>query len=63
LTGEYYFRTVKPVPYAGRTPHIHFSIKMKGRDRWTTQCYIRGHPGNERDGIWRNIRDPKPATL
>src|SRR5437868_11091578 len=25
-TGEYYFRTVKPVPYPGRTPHIHFAL-------------------------------------
>src|SRR6185436_2506562 len=23
-TGEYYFRTIKPVPYPGRTPHIHY---------------------------------------
>ena len=23
LTGEYLFRTIKPVPYPGRTPHIH----------------------------------------
>jgi hypothetical protein len=29
-TGEYYFRTVKPVPYPGRTPHIHFMVKAKG---------------------------------
>ena len=28
-TGEYYFRTVKPVPYPGRCPHIHFAVKMK----------------------------------
>lgn len=56
-TGEYYFRTVKPVPYPGRTPHIHFAVKMKGRDKWTTQCYIKGHEGNERDGLWRSIRD------
>src|SRR5262245_44786718 len=26
--GEYYFRTIKPVPYPGRTPHIHFKIKI-----------------------------------
>ncbi len=26
-TGEYYFRTIKPVPYPGRTPHIHFMVK------------------------------------
>ncbi len=58
-TGEYYFRTIKPVPYPGRTPHIHFAIKMKGREKWTTQCYVKGDPGNERDGIWKSVRDPK----
>jgi protocatechuate 3,4-dioxygenase beta subunit len=54
-TGEYYFRTIKPVPYPGRTPHIHYKIKLKGRDALTTQCYIKGHVGNPRDGIWRSI--------
>jgi protocatechuate 3,4-dioxygenase beta subunit len=58
-SGEYYFRTIKPVPYPGRTPHVHFAIKMKGRDKWTTQCYVKGEPRNERDGIYRSIRDPK----
>ena len=58
-TGEYYFRTIKPVPYPGRTPHIHFAVKLKGQETFTTQCYIQGHPGNERDGIWRSVRDPK----
>ncbi len=58
-TGEYYFRTIKPVPYPGRTPHIHFKIK-KGRDHLlTTQLYIKGHAGNPQDAIWRSIRDPK----
>lgn len=56
-TGEYLFRTIKPVPYPGRTPHIHFAIKLKGREKFTTQCYIKGHPGNERDGIYQGIRD------
>lgn len=58
-TGEYYFRTIKPVPYPGRAPHIHFKIR-KGRDELlTTQCYVKGEPGNERDGIYRSVRDPK----
>jgi protocatechuate 3,4-dioxygenase beta subunit len=57
--GEYYFRTVKPVPYPGRTPHIHVGIKMKGREMWTTQCYIKGDPNNERDGILQSVRDVK----
>ena len=58
-SGEYLFRTIKPVPYPGRTPHIHFGIKTKGRERFTTQCYIEGEPQNERDGVLRGIRDPK----
>jgi protocatechuate 3,4-dioxygenase beta subunit len=58
-SGEYYFRTIKPVPYPGRTPHIHFKIKQKGKELLVTQCYIKGHPGNEKDGIWRSVRDEK----
>jgi len=58
-SGEYYFRTVKPVPYPGRTAHIHFAVKLKGQDRFTTQCYVKGEPENERDGILKEIRDPK----
>jgi protocatechuate 3,4-dioxygenase beta subunit len=58
-SGEYYFRTIKPVPYPGRTPHIHFAIKMKGHEKWTTQCYVKGHPGNEKDGIYKSIQDDK----
>ena len=56
-TGEYYFRTIKPVAYPGRTPHIHFAVKMKGQKKWTTQCYIKGEPQNEKDGLLRRIKD------
>lgn len=58
-TGEYLFRTIKPVPYPGRTPHIHYAIKLKGRDKFTTQCYIQGHPGNDNDGVLKGIKDAK----
>src|SRR3989304_1815038 len=50
-SGEYFFRTVKPVPYPGRTPHIHFKIKQRGADEFTTQCDVKGESQNERDGI------------
>jgi protocatechuate 3,4-dioxygenase, beta subunit len=56
-SGEYYFRTIKPVPYPGRTPHIHFKISRGSRHLLTTQCYVHSHALNERDGILRNIRD------
>lgn len=58
-SGEYYFRTIKPVLYPGRTRHIHFAIKMKGRDKWTTQCHVKGEPWNEKDGVLKDIKDPK----
>jgi protocatechuate 3,4-dioxygenase beta subunit len=57
-TGEYYFRTVKPVPYPGRTPHIHVKVKRGGRELLTTQLFINGHPQNRGDGIFRGIGDP-----
>jgi protocatechuate 3,4-dioxygenase beta subunit len=58
-SGEYLFRTIKPVAYPGRTPHIHMAVKVRGREKLTTQCYIAGHPQNERDGVLRRIADPK----
>lgn len=58
-SGEYYFRTIKPVSYPGRTPHIHFAVKMKGRDKWTTQLYVKGEQRNEKDGLLRRVGDAK----
>ncbi len=57
--GEYYFRTIKPVPYPGRTPHIHYKVLKGGKELLTTQCYVKGEPQNARDGIYQSIRDPK----
>ena len=57
--GQYVFRTIKPVPYPGRTPHIHFKVKRQGKELLTTQCYIKGHPGNPKDGIWKRIRNKR----
>jgi len=62
-TGEYLFRTIRPVPYPGRTPHIHYKVKRGGRELLTTQCYIKGHPGNDKDGVYRGIQDPKLREL
>ena len=58
-TGEYLFRTIKPVAYPGRTPHIHLAVKIKGRKELVTQCYIKGDPRNAQDGVWRAIKDPR----
>ncbi|MEX2170541.1 MAG: protocatechuate 3,4-dioxygenase [Pirellulales bacterium] len=61
--GNYYFRTIKPVPYGPRTPHIHFAVYQGGKRALTTQCYIRGEKQNERDGVLRSMRDPQAADL
>ncbi len=58
-SGEYQFRTIKPVPYARRTAHIHYAIKVKGQERFTTQCYIQGYPDNANDFVYNAIPDAK----
>lgn len=62
-SGEYYFRTVKPVPYPGRTPHIHVAVNQNGRRTLTSQFYIKGEPRNQRDGIYRSVRDDRARDL
>lgn len=55
--GEYYFRTIKPVSYPGRTPHIHFAVSMNGHRVLTTQMLTRGNKANDRDGLFRRFKD------
>lgn len=57
--GRYRFRTIRPVAYPGRTPHIHFAVTLPGLPRFATQCYIRGEPLNRRDGVLNAIGDPR----
>ena len=62
--GRYRFRTIRPVPYPGRTPHIHFNVVESGKRRLTSQMFIEGEPGNERDGLFRHLgRDARLVTL
>ncbi len=56
--GSYQFRTIKPVAYGPRTPHIHFRISARGLPPLITQMYIAGEPGNDRDFVLAAIRDP-----
>ncbi|MFT5129510.1 MAG: protocatechuate 3,4-dioxygenase beta subunit [Rhodothermales bacterium] len=63
-SGEYRFRTIKPVPYTGRTPHIHFAVSRGGRRVLTTQLYVKGEKGNKRDGLFNRIdADRRSAVL
>lgn len=56
--GSYRFRTIRPMPYPGRTPHIHFKISGPGFEGLTTQMYVAGEPGNRGDFVLNSIRDP-----
>ncbi len=61
--GQYYFRTIKPVPYPGRTPHIHFAVSQGGKRLLTTQMFVNGFEQNARDGLFNGIGDPKLQEL
>ncbi len=58
VDGGYRFRTIKPVAYPGRAPHIHFKLKGAGVKGLTTQMYLEGAPENESDFLLRAVRDP-----
>ncbi|MDO8388009.1 MAG: protocatechuate 3,4-dioxygenase [Polaromonas sp.] len=61
--GRYRFRTLKPVAYAGRTPHIHVKVKLGQRELLTTQLYVAGDAGNTRDFLWRRLDEADRAAL
>ena len=61
--GRWRFRTLKPAPYSGRTPHIHAKIKRGTRELLTTQLYVEGDPGNARDGLWRRLSAEDRALI
>ena len=61
--GRYRFRTLRPAPYAGRTPHIHFKVRLGQRELLTTQMYVAGDPGNPGDFLWRSLGEADRAAL
>ena len=56
--GRYRFRTIEPVAYPGRAPHIHFTLRGPGFEPLVTQMYVEGAPGNAEDWILSRVRDP-----
>lgn len=61
--GSYRFRTLRPVAYVGRTPHIHVKVKLGARELLTTQLYVAGDPGNTSDVLWRSLDQAGRAAL
>lgn len=61
--GRYYFRTIKPVAYPGRTPHIHVAVSQGGKRTLTSQCYLAGEPSNARDGIYQRLTEAQQKLV
>lgn len=58
IDGSYAFRTIRPVTYPGRTPHIHVSVATGGA-KLVTQFYVAGEAQNERDFLFNSLRDER----
>ena len=61
--GRYRFRTIRPVPYPGRTPHIHVRLKHPGFGEMTSQLFVAGDPGNAADTIYRQLSGAERALV
>lgn len=57
--GRYRFRTIRPVAYPGRTPHIHAAVFRDGMRPFVTQIYVADEPRNSEDFLFQGI----PAEL
>ncbi|MBW8268237.1 dioxygenase family protein [Caldovatus aquaticus] len=68
--GSFAFRTIRPVPYPGRTPHIHLAVAVPphrppaalqpgAAPSLVTQLYLADEPANERDALFLRLRDPE----
>lgn len=63
LNGEYYFRTIKPVPYPGRVPHIHVKVSKGIQHLLTTQIYVSGFQSNGKDMLFKHLGDKSAMLL
>lgn len=53
--GRYRFLTIKPVPYPGRTPHIHVAVYPNGERPFITQLYVAGELRNAGDFLFNRV--------
>ena len=61
--GLYRFRTIKPVIYPGRTPHIHVRLRHPAFGELTSQLFVAGEPGNARDFIYSSLSGAERALV
>ena len=61
--GRYSFNAIRPVPYTGRTPHIHFAVMAPRAKKLVTQMFVEGVAQNERDYLYNNIARAQRALV
>jgi protocatechuate 3,4-dioxygenase beta subunit len=62
-TGEYFFRTIKPALYEGRTRHIHIKLTASGQPTLTSQLYFADETANAADSIWGRLSAAERAAV
>ena len=63
VTGAFHFRTIKPIAYPGRTPHIHVRVQPATGSPFATQLYLRDDPNNRRDFLFSRMSADEQAAL
>ena len=61
--GAWRFRTIKPVPYPGRTPHIHIQVIPPGGRPLASQLYVAGEGRNADDFLYRRLSKAERETV
>jgi protocatechuate 3,4-dioxygenase, beta subunit len=61
--GGFNLRTIKPVAYPGRTPHIHVTVRHASFGELSTQLFVAADPGNAGDYLWRRVPQADRSAL
>jgi len=61
--GDFRFRTIRPVAYPGRTPHIHVRVQPASGRAFATQLYLPDDPGNARDFLFSRLDSDEQRAL
>jgi protocatechuate 3,4-dioxygenase beta subunit len=62
-SGAFHFRTIRPVAYPGRTPHIHVRVQPRNGRVLATQLYLPDDPGNRRDFLFSRLDADEQQAL
>ena len=61
--GAFHFRTIRPVAYPGRTPHIHVRVQTADSRVLATQLYLPDDPGNRGDFLYARLNAGEQSAL